>query len=90
MTFAPESQLQTIGPGSFRESGIKAITIPSNVMIIGSYAFAGCEGLVKIEFEQGSKLERLDEKCFRETKMQEMALPGKLQTIARNAFELCY
>lgn len=41
--FGTDSQLQSIGDGAFRDSGLTRITIPSSVTSIGRYAFHNCK-----------------------------------------------
>jgi serine/threonine protein kinase len=62
--FEPGSKLKEIGNGSFSESGIRSVRIPSNVEKIGSSCFAECKLLSELLFESGSKLKTIDYIAF--------------------------
>lgn len=48
-----ESALTTIGSNAFRDTGLVGkLSIPRNVVTIGSNAFYGCSGITEIEFER--------------------------------------
>ena len=70
VTFAPVSELETIGSMAFRNTGISEISIPASVKKIGySYdgvfedesgeVFSGCSKLKKVIFESPSSLENV-------------------------------
>ena len=70
VTFAPVSELETIGSRAFRNTGISEISIPASVKKIGySYdgvfedesgeVFYGCSQLTKVIFESPSSLENV-------------------------------
>jgi hypothetical protein len=48
VTFAPNSQLKTIGIGAFAFAGVKNITIPAGVTSIGAMAFDTCTSITSI------------------------------------------
>ncbi len=52
ITFAPESQLTTIGAYAFDSTGITSIHIPKNVTSIGAYAFYYSD-IETVTFEEG-------------------------------------
>lgn len=52
VTFAPGSQLTTIGVGAFAATAIEEIVIPEGVTFLGSSAFSICEYLVSVRFPQ--------------------------------------
>lgn len=46
------TQVKTLTPYLFADTGITSITIPASVTSIGEYAFDGCESLSSVEFEE--------------------------------------
>ena len=48
------TSLQIIGGECFLESGLQSVTIPSNVISVGDYAFAGCESLSNFTIEDST------------------------------------
>ena len=46
------TQVKTLTPYIFANTGITSITIPAGVTSIGEYAFNGCESLSSVEFEE--------------------------------------
>jgi len=51
VTFAPDSQLETIGISAFQQTNYSRITIPARVKTIGGSAFEYCYSLISVEFE---------------------------------------
>ena len=65
VTFAPNSNLKTIGPNAFAHNqAIKQITIPKSVESVGVQAFTECDSLESVTFENDNKCELLDQKAF--------------------------
>ena len=65
VTFAPNSQLETIHSDAFRDTAISEISIPASVKTINWDVFKGCSNLTKVIFESPSKLNYVDENAFR-------------------------
>ena len=87
ITFAPGSQLTSIGLRAFTSSVIKAITIPANVTSIGNRAFQDTVRLETVKFEPGSKLTTIGELAFYEAKvLTNISIPASVTTIGRQAF----
>lgn len=55
---------------------------------IGDSAFSGC-GLMKIEFEQGSKIKRIGKEAFSSNPFTEFVLPETVKEIGEGAFAAC-
>lgn len=53
LIFKKDSQLRTIGPNAFRDSGIICAMIPGTVKSIGAGAFSGCSQLHTIYINEG-------------------------------------
>jgi uncharacterized repeat protein (TIGR02543 family) len=87
ITFAPGSQLTSIGLRAFTSSVITAITIPANVTSIGNRAFQDTVRLETVKFEPGSKLTTIGELAFYEAKvLTNISIPASVTTIGRQAF----
>ena len=56
-----------LGYQAFYHSGIQTISIPENVGVIGTYCFAYCEELQKVEIEAGCKVEVIGNNTFYRT-----------------------
>ncbi|MBQ8319901.1 MAG: leucine-rich repeat protein [Clostridia bacterium] len=83
------TKLTVIGEDAFDRCGIENLFVPKSVKEMGS-AFAGCENLKTVTFEQGSKLKEIAETTFCECgSLTEIALPEGLQTIGEAAFHYC-
>ena len=56
--------LRKIGDRWFANSDIESVVIPASVREIGAEAFFMCERLRRVVFAEGSKLEKMGNKCF--------------------------
>lgn len=73
---------------AFRNTGIYEITIPPTVTEIGSYAFAYCEKLRKIDLPEG--LTKINGYAFQNcTILKRFTLPSTLTDIGDSAFQDC-
>ena len=81
--------IKQICSNAFYKSSIERITIPSEVTIIGKYAFSNCRQLRQIEFEKNSKLQILDEMSFVEASIDSIIIPSNVRKIGKNAFLFC-
>jgi hypothetical protein len=61
--------LERINQGAFCESGLKSIVIPSSVVFLGQSSFSRCRSLESVRFENGSRLERLTEDVFDQSRV---------------------
>jgi uncharacterized repeat protein (TIGR02543 family) len=96
ITFAPNSQLTTIGDSAFRNvNALTNITIPANVKTIGEYAFANWNynlfapmALTTVTFEAGSQLERIERGAFQHQRsLSQITIPASVTSIGDNAFQ---
>jgi uncharacterized repeat protein (TIGR02543 family) len=72
------------------QNGIKKLTIPSSVQVIGDNAFKYCRGLETIVFEDGSQLRSIGSYSFAHCyNLQSVSLPEGLQKIGKYAFYAC-
>ena len=49
------TQVKTLTPYIFADTGLTSITIPSSITSIGEYAFDGCESLTSVVFEESAE-----------------------------------
>ena len=69
---------------------ITSIVISKNVREIGNSAFAKCNDLLTVTFEEGSKLESIGEYAFQSCKgLDEVVLPDSLTVIPGYIFSWC-
>ncbi|MDE6520349.1 MAG: leucine-rich repeat domain-containing protein [Ruminococcus sp.] len=73
-----------IGERVFRGSGIRSVTIPSSVKIIGEEAFDNCRNLTKVTLNNG--LENIKKYAFHGSSINEIVLPETVKTIGKYAF----
>lgn len=68
---------------------LKEFRIPKTVNTISSGAFKGTTGLEKVEFEEGSVLERIGQGAFAESGIRHIILPEKIKLVQELAFDHC-
>lgn len=83
----PQS-LTAIFPYAFSEVGFTEITIPKNVVYLGSSMFTKTQ-LAAVHFESGSKIETIEEYAFEEAAITAITLPASLSSIGDSAFYDC-
>lgn len=71
-----------IGNYWFWGCDIESIEIPSSVREIGVEAFCNCRKLKQVVFAKGSWLEKIGERSFKNTGIEELALPETLEDVA--------
>lgn len=81
------SSLENIPNGCFSECGyISDLKIPANVTAIGTGAFYLCTGLVKLEFEEGSRLTSIGVNAFAGNRLAQLKMPDTVEEIGTSAF----
>lgn len=76
--------------GTFRESGIKSITIPAAVERMEG-TFENCKGLTGVTFAQGSKLVMLLQKTFYGCKsLKTITLPEKVECMTHDGYHAVF
>lgn len=71
-----------------RSGTLRSIRLPSTLRGIGEGAFAGCEGLERIELPEGLKV--LGKECFLEcTGLREIRIPDTVTMLGEGAFRGC-
>ena len=101
VTFEKESQLKTIGGGSYSSgafsdcTALTSIEIPASVETIEAAAFKGCSSLATVTFENGSQLKTIGggssyygafSDC---TALTSIEIPASVETIKASAFKGC-
>ncbi len=77
-----------IAEGAFKQTKIKAITVPEMVTFIGKNAFAACAELTKVDLPNG--VTTIGESAFSYcTGMETFIVPGKVTVISPYAFLCC-
>ena len=80
-------ETETISNGLFHTcKNLKSITIPAKVKTIEFQAFAYCENLETIEFEDGCRLEIIEEAVFEQSGVKRFIVPKTVKTINYFAF----
>ena len=62
------------------------MVIPGSLTFIGCATFHDCRALRTVLFREGSKLETLESRCFKNTALQEITIPSKVAHICEEAF----
>ena len=71
-------------------TSLASILIPNSVAGIGSSAFYGCENLLSVGFEEGSKLGTIGASAFYEcTSLASISIPSGVTSIGNSAFSGC-
>lgn len=82
--------VEYIPPEAFMYLKIKSVTIPTSVKRIFDGAFACCEELETVIFEEGSILNEIGEVVFEDcTKLQSITIPSSVTSIGSYAFCGC-
>lgn len=69
---------------------LKKVMIPDTVRTIGEYAFANCQNLEEVCFQQSAKLEYLPEHVFQQcNKLHQIVIPDSVRYISDYAFSFC-
>lgn len=98
--------LKTIGKEAFCYANFSELVIPATVSSIGEGAFCSCGRLMKVVFQNGSKVTALPDRCFGSEKqpgklgsyvtiyscirLEEVVLPDGLVSIGDYCFGNCY
>lgn len=79
-----------IGPQVFENSNITGVTVPASVVLIGYRAFAGCEELASVNFDEEGELYQIDQQAFMGcTAITEIKLPSSLVLMGTDIFKQC-
>jgi hypothetical protein len=79
----------------FRYFGVcRSVVIPSSVVVLGKESFrhwSDVDGdwLEYVVFEEGSRLERIEESAFRETMLHSIVIPRSVVVLGKSSFTWC-
>ena len=74
------------GNNIFQGCGLEKIVIPSSLKFIGCAIFRDCRALHTVLFREGSKLETLESRCFKNTALREITIPSRVVHICEEVF----
>lgn len=77
----PDS-LQTIGKFAFASSGLRRVSLPPNVRVVGEKAFYGCAQLEEAHLNEG--LVRIDESAFEASTLPALHIPSSVVEIGKS------
>lgn len=77
----------SIADGAFYGTGVRFVSLPKTVKMIGSMAFEGCTELETVLFPEG--LESIGSRAFRGARFRTLILPDSLESIDEEAFMDC-
>lgn len=80
---------KTAAPWSKYRSVITKVTIGSDVMSIGAFAFYDCHKLASVEFATDGALETIGDAAFGYTALVDVTIPASVRTICAHAFYYC-
>ena len=89
--FHQDANILTLGYRAFfKANSIREITIPASVVSIDYYAFAYCENLETVRFEEGNQLKGIYEGAFcGDVQLENITIPESIVEISEFAFYGC-
>lgn len=84
------STITQINAYAFSESGICNIFIPKSVTKIGEFAFYNCRNLMRVEFENESKVASIGYNCFGYCLIENIIIPNQVKFCDLNALVSSY
>jgi hypothetical protein len=87
--FAADSHLREIRGGTFCESGIVRIELPSSVEILGENCFWKCSSLKEVIFPADSHLREIREGAFWRSGIERIELPSSVEILGEMCFCGC-
>ncbi|MDR2107025.1 MAG: leucine-rich repeat domain-containing protein [Holosporaceae bacterium] len=88
--FEPDSCLNEIGDFAFSKISVQSVQIPASVETLGVGCFYECPLLEIVEFEDGSRLEKIGSGCFSFCKKLKFAfVPEKVKCLEGDCFCNC-
>lgn len=81
------SSVNTIEPDAFSGSGVRSISLPSNITAIGVSAFKDCRNLSSLTIPAG--VTEIARETFARSGLSSIALPSKLARVGDSAFLGC-
>ena len=86
ITEIPTNMFCTANASASLGNQLTSFRVPANVEKIGQYAFRGCKKLTTLDFEEGSKLTKLDGAIFEGMPLTELTIPDNVTDLNGNVF----
>ena len=86
VTFAPGSQLTSIGEYAFGQTALTSVTIPASLTSIDQSAFRSAALLTTVTFAPGSQLTSIGQYAFYGTALTNFTIPASVTSIDTYAF----
>ncbi len=88
--FDKNANILSLGYRAFFKSSITEITVPASVVAVDYYAFAYCDDLTTVIFEDGSNLKGIYEGAFcGDGNLENIVIPASIVEISEFAFYSC-
>ena len=87
--FAPDSNLEFIGPDTFAETNIETLSIPNSVKILDERCFKDCNNLYQVSFGLNSKLEYIGKHAFNSSNIESVRIPNSVRILDERCFYKC-
>jgi hypothetical protein len=81
--------LRQLADSLFENSMLRAIFVPREVEIIGRGCFRGCSSLSAVDFQDGSRLRRIEAEAFVRSGLAMIAIPFNVEFIGARCFDEC-
>ena len=75
--------------GVFGETGIRQVTLPSTLRVLGARAFSGCGELRCVAFAEGVAIAEIGAGCFSDSGVEQVTVPASVTTIRDEVFSGC-
>ena len=83
-------KLTTIATGAFDElTSLEYINLPKSITTIEAKAFKGCTNLKSVEFAEDAAIEAIGIGAFADCGIEKITIPGRVKSIAGEAFRNC-
>jgi hypothetical protein len=71
-------------------SSCHSVFVPSSILALGKRSFFCCKLLGSVVFENGSRLERIEESAFRESGLKSIVIPSSVVVLGKSSFCYCW
>ena len=75
--------------GVFSETGIRQVTLPSTLRVLGARAFSRCGELRRVAFAEGIAIAEIRAGCFSGSGVEQVTVPASVTAIRDDAFSHC-
>ena len=78
--------VEYIGNYWFANSEIESVRIPASVKSLGTEVFRSCKKLRCVELAPESRLKVIEERCFSDSGIEQIALPKTVERVGKTSF----